>query len=239
MGFQDKKFAQQYESRLSAEGYPGNLLDEILTVLQGVKSIIDIGAGTGFFSVPLLERGFTITAIEPSAEMINLFSKKIPKNISNKISIHNQNWESWEGDKAEALICIHSIYNIKNTGDALQKMARYAGRRILLFRADSGSHTLSGIIRRQLGRSRCSTGFSEKIITSLKQLGYTYSTRKIEQQRDSFFESVRLEAEYYCYHLGLEKEKQKLVEEIISNNATPAGKGFVFKSIYRDCLLVF
>lgn len=229
----------QYESRLTAEGYPGNLLDEVLTELQGVGTIIDVGAGTGFFSIPLIRKGFRISAIEPSIEMINIFAQKIPGELSGEISIHNKSWESWHGDKADALICLHSIYNIKNTTEALEKMARCADRRILLFKAKSGSLTLSGIIRRQLKRNRCSTGFHNKIINSLKQLDFNYSIREIDQRRDSFFSSIEQEAEYYCYHLGLEIDKQKTVESIINRNAKPVKEGFVFSNLYRDCLLVF
>ncbi|RYY52392.1 MAG: class I SAM-dependent methyltransferase [Chitinophagaceae bacterium] len=52
-------------------GYPAPAFDlmEKLASLNKVSSIVDIGSGTGLFSEPLLERGFSVTGVEPADEM--------------------------------------------------------------------------------------------------------------------------------------------------------------------------
>ncbi len=43
---------------------------EIEKHLQGVKTILDVGAGTGAFSIPLAERGFQVTHVDFSSAML-------------------------------------------------------------------------------------------------------------------------------------------------------------------------
>ena len=40
--------------------------------LDGVQTILDVGGGTGAFSVPLAHRGFRVTHLDLSPEMLNL-----------------------------------------------------------------------------------------------------------------------------------------------------------------------
>lgn len=65
-------FSDQAESyQRSRPGYPPALVDR-LTERAGLRpgdAVADIGAGTGIFTGLLLERGFAVTAIEPSHAM--------------------------------------------------------------------------------------------------------------------------------------------------------------------------
>lgn len=49
---------------------------EIERHLEGVKTILDIGGATGAFSIPLARRGFRVTHLDLSPEMLNIARKK-------------------------------------------------------------------------------------------------------------------------------------------------------------------
>jgi SAM-dependent methyltransferase len=60
--------------------YPEELIDD-LVVISGIKTgetILEIGAGTGIATRPLADRGFSITAIEPSGHMIDVAQTNMP-----------------------------------------------------------------------------------------------------------------------------------------------------------------
>ena len=63
------KAADYAESR---PGYPAALFDALRSdgTLRPVDSIADVGAGTGLFTAALLERGYSVTAVEPNAGML-------------------------------------------------------------------------------------------------------------------------------------------------------------------------
>ena len=49
---------------------------EIERHLEGVKTILDVGAATGAFSIPLAERGFQVTHLDLSPEMLTIAREK-------------------------------------------------------------------------------------------------------------------------------------------------------------------
>lgn len=55
---------------------------EIESNLQGIKNILDIGGGTGVFSIPLAKKGYSVTHFDISQEMINK-AKENAKGIDN------------------------------------------------------------------------------------------------------------------------------------------------------------
>lgn len=49
---------------------------EIERNLENIDSILDVGAGTGIFSIPLAQRGFSVTHLDFSSEMIKIARQK-------------------------------------------------------------------------------------------------------------------------------------------------------------------
>jgi FkbM family methyltransferase len=239
MSFQEKRFAREYEKRLTEEGYPGNLLEKVLCEIKGSSSIIDIGSGTGFFTIPLLKQGYRVIAIEPSGEMIKIFKKKVEKELLPSLKIYNEEWESWEGDRADSLICIHSIYGMHDIKSALQRMRVYSSKSIVIVKADSGRKTLSSIIGERMNKKMSTRGFYGRIVRALHESGTDFNSQEIEQSRDSHFSDIDKEAQYYCYHLGLDKSNLNAVRDIIRAETDRYEHGYIFRGIYRDYLITF
>ncbi len=98
MKFNDTQFAHDYDIRMTREGYPGILLDIVTDDIHGCTAVIDIGAGSGHFAIPLAKKGYSVTAIEPSAAMVALLKKKLRKcEFQNRIQINQCRWEDWRG----------------------------------------------------------------------------------------------------------------------------------------------
>lgn len=53
--------------------------------------ILDIGCGTGYLFLEFLQRGFEVTGIDISPDMIGVLKKKIPHNLSPKANLINSN----------------------------------------------------------------------------------------------------------------------------------------------------
>lgn len=55
--------------------------------------VLDIGAGNGVLSIPLIELGCEVTALEPSIEMRRLFYEKVSKKGINSFTLDERIWE--------------------------------------------------------------------------------------------------------------------------------------------------
>ncbi len=239
MRFHDREVAREYERRLAGEGYPGNLLDAVMEETRECGTIIDVGAGTGFFCIPLVSGGHRVHAVEPSAEMLQILREKADSAAAEMITLHHDYFESWPGVQADGLICVHTIYTFKDVGDSLDKMLRLAGKSVVIMRADSGSVTLSDLLRRELNVDRPSPVSVDGVLSILKNRGIAVTAHPIEQRRVSRFADLDLEARYYCRHLGLGEDRADAVRSVIERSVRREGPFFVFESLYRDMMLVF
>jgi SAM-dependent methyltransferase len=238
MRFEEKKFAKEYEKRLLAEGYPGILLEKIKNEVSESGSILDVGAGTGFFSIPLAGPGHPVTAVEPSASMIELFKKKIPENLKNSIVIDNTTWEEWDGDKKESLICVHSLYTMADPESAVKKMIRSARKILIIIRSDSGRVTLTQEIRSRLKPGAPSVKYNEIVKEVLDKENLSHSLLEINQTKTISFTDLDSEAEYYRFHINLEKSSLENIKNIIRRLTQKKGNAYFFTVRQKDNLYV-
>ncbi len=95
---------------------------EIEKHLKGVRTILEVGAATGAFSIPLAKRGFTVTHVDFSSEMLKIAKRKakglknitfVQANSTDLSRFHNRSFDlvlnmdgavSFAGSKADQAI---------------------------------------------------------------------------------------------------------------------------------------
>jgi SAM-dependent methyltransferase len=60
--------------------YPPEAIDWLLP--QGVRDVLDLGAGTGKLTTRLVERGLSVVAVDPIPEMLDLLSNSLPDTLA-------------------------------------------------------------------------------------------------------------------------------------------------------------
>jgi len=75
-----------------------------------VKDVFDVGCGTGNHSLRLSKRGYNVSSIDPSLDMLKIF---VEKNLNNEILIENFcAHDFWFAErKFDAVICMFSTLN--------------------------------------------------------------------------------------------------------------------------------
>ncbi|MCL0106987.1 class I SAM-dependent methyltransferase, partial [Thermodesulfovibrionales bacterium] len=74
------EFVEWYELQLEHNGYPGILLNKMQKHLNKHSTVLDIGAGTGAFALPLAQLVKAVTVVEPSVEMLARLRRKMDTN---------------------------------------------------------------------------------------------------------------------------------------------------------------
>ena len=125
-------------------------IDEFLQVLEPylspLKTLIDVGAGTGRHAVPLAERLEWVTAIEPSEGMRSHLPPR------HNMTVIASTWEDAEVAPADLVICCHVLYGVADPVpfvDKLQKAAR--DRVFVMIRESDLPHPAAEIRRRIAG----------------------------------------------------------------------------------------
>ncbi len=106
MGF-EKDYAQYYDLFNQGKDYSKecNFLEEIFKRFgQGIKTILDLGCGTGFHDLELSKRGYEITGLDLSKEMIEIAKEKAPKVKFEVGDMSNFNLN----ENFDAIICLFS-----------------------------------------------------------------------------------------------------------------------------------
>ncbi|HXR64727.1 MAG TPA: class I SAM-dependent methyltransferase [Ktedonobacteraceae bacterium] len=87
------------------------------------ESILDVGAGTGRFSLALAPYARQVIALEPNAAMLSYLRAEIEASGANNITTVQSRWEDTPADlRAEIVICCHVLYPILDIVPFLRKL---------------------------------------------------------------------------------------------------------------------
>lgn len=84
--------------------------------------IIDIGAGTGAYSIYYANKGYGVTAVEPVKRNLEVIKSKV---VQDKMNINIMQWnalnlESLADESFDIVICFGTLYHLSNDEDRLK-----------------------------------------------------------------------------------------------------------------------
>lgn len=90
-------------------------------------SVLDVGAGTGRFSLALAPLVRHVTAVEPNASMLGFLQQDAQEAGLNNISYVQSTWQDAPADlRADVVICSHVLYPIRDIETFLAKLLNAA-----------------------------------------------------------------------------------------------------------------
>lgn len=133
-----KSFARTTHGRLE-------LLSVMEPYLSPHKTLIDVGAGTGRYAVPLANRLEWVTAVEPSLGM----RSHIPP--LDNITVVASTWEDAEVAPADLVICSHVMYGVKEPVPFIARLDASARERVFVMMRESRAMHPAVRVRERLG----------------------------------------------------------------------------------------
>ena len=98
------------------------------------SSVLDVGAGTGRFSLALAPFARQVTALEPNASMLNYLRAEIAENGIHNLTTVESTWEDAPGDpRADIVMCSHVLYPILDIVPFLEKLHAASQRACYLY----------------------------------------------------------------------------------------------------------
>ncbi len=129
--FERRDQAQEYDaaSRRRNQSRPDPLFDFVKGALRPEDTVIDIGAGTGRWTVPLAALTARVTAVEPAEAMAEVLRKNAKEaGVLDKITILPATWEAAVVEPHDVVTCFHAIYMSADFAAFVRKMETHARR---------------------------------------------------------------------------------------------------------------
>ena len=82
-----------YDQALKHSGYPGEILKRVSSFIQSGSTLLDIGAGTGAFAIPLSHLTSATLALDPSGYQLQVLSDKAREEGLTNIAVIEKEWK--------------------------------------------------------------------------------------------------------------------------------------------------
>jgi ubiquinone/menaquinone biosynthesis C-methylase UbiE len=122
------KIADIYDqTRWLTEPIAEEVADFILTLVKATSetTFLEPGVGTGLNVLPLVRRGYSVTGIDVSQEMLNQFRQKLPEIPPNLKLIHGDASQlPFLDTSVDVVLTVHMLHAVSNLGVFLDEIDR-------------------------------------------------------------------------------------------------------------------
>lgn len=202
-----KGYLDSYEAYLRSSCYVREVLTRLSPMMQGVQSMLDIGAGTGIFSLSV-PASVSVTALEPSETMREAIRRHMAE-CDRTVRIIAEPWEDAILTQAyDVVLCANAIYAMQPLDTMLMKMIRAARQSLLIVMNGRRERGLYGAIRAELAKAHLATerptGHTiDDVISVLDKADLPYRVELATWQDVKSFSTTQLALDYLSdrYHI--------------------------------------
>lgn len=123
--------AARYEKQVARSMAADALLARLRQLIRPGEEVLDVGAGTGRYALPLARHGARVTAVEPSPAM-RARLEEAGRAAGLSIAVVPARWEEAEVAPADVVLCAHVLYPVADAAPFLRKLDAHARRLALL-----------------------------------------------------------------------------------------------------------
>jgi len=239
--FEHRERAKQYEasSRRKAEQKSDIFLEFIRQDLKPGETVLDVGAGTGRWTIPLAGIARRVTAVEPAAAMRDILQEKAVSARLDNIEIVPATWEEASVKPHDIVVCAHAMYSSPDLAGFVRKVAANARRRCYLaLRLLPVDGIMSELSRAIYGYSHDSPDFTIAYNT-LYAMGI-YANVLVEDS-SYHWESPDIDGALSRakghLNLGSSGEYDELIREVLVRRLKPASGGYIWPDGMRGALV--
>lgn len=148
------EFGDRYEEYNRIAGYPGTILERMLLYLDRNSTVLDIGAGSGAYTIPLAKVVGKVTAVEPSAGQIARLMRRADQEGLKNIEVINKRWQYVDRSELKTYTIVNAAYCFQMTDikEYLKKMLDVTEK--ALFLVSLADHGFYDVYQKVFGEQR-------------------------------------------------------------------------------------
>lgn len=108
------------------------LLEFAMRNINNQSTLLDVGAGSGRWTIPAARIIKSVTAVEPSEAMLSMLRENITAANLNNIRVLKAHWGQAIVEQHDVVVSAHAIYTSQDFAAFVRKMEQYARERCYL-----------------------------------------------------------------------------------------------------------
>lgn len=193
----------------------------IASVVTPQTSVLDVGAGTGRFTLALAPQAQHVTAVEPNAAMLDYLCRDACEQGQTNISYLQCTWEDAPTDlQADIVICSHVLYPIYDIEPFLTKMIAATRRACYIYHRASHIDAVTGQFWQHFhGDERCLPPEYIHVLDVLYEMGIYANVEIVKTPPSLRYPSLDVAVEEMLEQLILPDDEQTCNElrELLGN----------------------
>lgn len=223
--------------------YPKAIIEKIKKRIPNLNDlrVLDIGAGSGAFTIPLAEQGAKLMAIDSSFNMLNSLRHRAKnKNLDNKITCTLSPWEKVTIDKCDVAICAYNggtMTNIDSMKKFYNSFTKY-GFIVIPVSKERKNFNINDLYKRLGRKIKKYNSTSGDIVKVVNELGYKMEREILNcnlhqyfKNKDEAFEFIRSRHNIKTY------DEVNTTKEFLNENLQIYNSGYLLKNT-RECELI-
>ncbi|MGI6366904.1 MAG: class I SAM-dependent methyltransferase [Anaerolineae bacterium] len=104
----------------------------VLSQVDADTTVLDIGAGTGSWTLLLAKQAGHVTALDPSRAMLEVLQENLAEAGLQNVSVVYGGWPDTQVEPHDLVLCAHAMYGIPDFPHFVHRLQEVARRRICL-----------------------------------------------------------------------------------------------------------
>ncbi len=235
-----QRLARWYDKWVAHNDYVGVILPRILPYVGKSTRVLEIGPGSGAFTIPLASQVKELVAIEPSRAMREVLERNLAQAGVTNVRIIPEPAEEGLQDVVgpfDLALASHSLYNILSIDDVVQRLVGVASRTVVLMGIGEQSTWYRALHRRFRGGDRISSPHLGHLYPLLLEMGVCADVEVIWVSSNYVYETEEDLVDWWAHHLHLDGDRRKSLRSALLPFTERRGDGIGIYDGRRVALL--
>ena len=127
-----RDYATTYDANSGRIDRFAETLAAIQQFVQPTDTLLDVGAGTGRFALPLAQSAAHVTALDHAAPMLAILREKIAQQQISNITIQEAAWEDADVPMHDVVLAAWSLYRLPDLVAGMRKLVDATRRTLII-----------------------------------------------------------------------------------------------------------